>query len=393
MSRRLGWMTAALVVALGLQLYSTGAKAPQLPLHDYVEYWAAGRLLARGDNPYDKALIDQLEREAGRDDDPILMWNPPWALPLVLPLGGLDARTGHLAWLGAHLLALVASAELLWRVYGGRDELRFLAPVVALTFVPALSALIVGQISPLMLLGAAGFLWFVRQGRDLEAGVAVTLLAVKPHMAYLFWVALLVWAVGSGRWRLLAAGALAGVALTATAAAFRPSILADYWATARQTPAEYASPTPGFLLRWALGSPAFGWQFVPLAPGLAWLAWYGWRYRSDWDWPRRLPMLLLVSALTAAYGAWLFDLVLLLVPVLDVAARLSREGPNARRWVAAGAHLAILAAGLTLMLGPFQVQYLHYIWITPAVLVAYLALTREEEKEPSRPAASPAASG
>jgi hypothetical protein len=379
MSRRLGWMIAALVVALGLQAYTTGGKALSLPLHDFVEYWAAGQLLARGGNPYDQAALAELEKQAGRDEASIPMLNPPWTLPVVLPLGWLDVRAAHLVWLGAHLVALVVAADLLWRTYGGDDDLRFLAPVLALTFVPALCALIVGQISPLMLLGAAAFLWFVRQGRDLEAGVASTLLAVKPHMAYLFWVALIVWAVGARRWKLLVAGALAGVALTATAAAFRPSIVADYWAMAREPPAEYAPPTLGFLLRWALDSPSFGWQFVPLLPGFAWLAWYGWRHRRDWDWPRRMPLLLTVSALTAAYGAWLFDLVILLVPILDVAARLSREGTRGRRWAAAGVHLAIFAAGLTLMLAPFKIQYLHYIWITPVVLVAYLALSRDSD--------------
>lgn len=372
MSRRLAWMTALLLVAVGLQTYGSGQE-PDLPLHDFVEYWAAGQLLARGENPYDKARIAEVEKQAGRDEEAILMWNPPWALPFVLPLGWLDARTARLLWLGLNLAALVVSADILWRVYGGSDDWRLLGVLLALTFVPAVSALLVGQISPFSLLGAAAFLWFVRQSRDLEAGVATTLLAIKPHMAYLFWAALIVWAVGSRRWRLIAAGGLAGVVLTATAAAFRPSILAEYWVTARETPAGYMSPTLGYLLRWTLQSPSFAWQFVPALPGFLWLAWYGWRHRRDWDWPSRMPLLMLVSALTAAYGAWLFDLVILLVPILDVAARLSQARSRTARLAILGGYLILEAAIAALILVPLDVRYHHYIWITPTVLAVYLA--------------------
>ena len=88
-----------------------------------------------------------------------------------------------------------------------------------------------------------------------------------------------------------------------------------------------------------------------------------------------MPPLLLVSALTAAYGAWLFDLVILLVPVLAVAARLSRPAPKGLRLAAAAAYAVVGGAALALMLVPHEVQYLHYIWITPAVLAGYVVLT------------------
>jgi hypothetical protein len=377
--RRLLLLLAALVVAVAALALATsrlGLSLTALPLRDFVEYWAAGQLLAAGEDPYDPGRIEELEKAAGRSETPILMWNPPWVLPLVLPLGWLPVRAAHLAWLALQIAALLVSAGLLWRHYGGDPEKPLLAPLLALTFVPALSALIVGQIAPLLVLGGAVFLPLVRRHRDAAAGAATTLLAIKPHLAYLFWVALLVWAVAARRWRLLAGGAGTGLLLVGLAMAFRPTVLADYWQTFRQTPAEYASPTLGFLLRLALDSPWFGWQFAPLVPGLAWLAWYGWRHRRDWDWSEQLPPLLLVSALTAAYGAWLFDLVILLVPILALAARLSRAASPALGLVAVGAYAVIGGAALALLLVPGEVQYLHYIWITPAVLVLYFVLSR-----------------
>src|SRR5438477_8868221 len=102
--RRPYLLGGALALAV-LLLVAQFALAPQaftsLPLYDFVEYWAAGRLTLQGENPYDIERMEQMQREAGRSDEGILMWNPPWTLPLVLPLGLLDVRTAHLVWLCA----------------------------------------------------------------------------------------------------------------------------------------------------------------------------------------------------------------------------------------------------------------------------------------------------
>src|SRR4051812_35256377 len=102
-------LLAGLVVALGVFALQqrSGSGLASLPMQDYVEYWAAGRLLAEGKNPYDTEAVRALEREAGRDEDAILMWNPPWVLPLVVPLSWVDARSGHLPWLATQFVALL----------------------------------------------------------------------------------------------------------------------------------------------------------------------------------------------------------------------------------------------------------------------------------------------
>ncbi len=369
-------LAAALLVLL-LQARSGGLAA--LPLHDFVEYWAAGRLLLAGDNPYDPERIHELERQAGRSDEGILMWNPPWALPLVLPFALLSVRTVHLVWLVVNLVLVAGCADLLWRHFGGPASRRVVALLVACTFLPTYFALIAGQISPWLLLGAAGFLVLVRRGHDLAAGAAAVLLAVKPHLAYLFWLALLLWAIRQRRWRVLAGGTLTGLALTAIAVALDPAVLGQYWHTlTHQPPAQYRSPTLGTLLRLALGGAAFGWQFLALLPGLAWFAWFlhsRWQEGLAWDWAEVLPLLLLVSVLTTAYGGWPFDLVLLLVPVLHVAARVRL------RLAALALHVAINACALALLLQ--GVEYLAFIWMTPALLLSYLALLHAPVHEPA----------
>lgn len=362
---------AVAVVVMAVVLSSSSVGLSALPLRDYVEYWAAGQLLAAGESPYDVEKVGELERRAGREEEPILMWNPPWALPLALPLGWMSVRAGHLAWMAVQLLALVLSTELLWRAYRGPDDWRPLAHLLTLTFVPSGFALLAGQISPLVLLGLAGFLYFVQQRRDLGAGASCVLLAVKPHLLYLFWPALLVWAVAERRWRVLLGGALAGAALTGLALAFRPEVLADYWTTLTTRPPEqYRSPTLGTLLREWAGEGAFRLQFVSVVPGLLWLAALGWSARHQrWDWGERMPMIALVSVITATYGAWLFDLVVLLVPVVAVATRLLREGAGWRRLGAVVGLVAVNLGIFALLLR--ESEYLEFIWVTPALLAVY----------------------
>lgn len=375
---RLGLLLAALAAALALLVAvqrRPDAGLTRLPLRDFVEYWAAGRLLAAGENPYDVERVAELERLAGRDEDAILMWNPPWTLPLVLPLGWLPVRAAHAVWLAAMLAALVACAELLWRHYRGPADGRLLAHLLAWTFVPTSFAVLVGQISPLLLLGATGFLLLVRRGHDLAAGAACALLAVKPHLVYLFWPAVALWALQQRRPRLLLGGIFAGVLLVGVAMLFRPTVLADYWHTlTTRPPQQYRSPTLGTLLRVAVGEGSFRWQFLSMVPGVLWFAWW-WPTRRRLDWDELLPPLLLVSLLTTAYGAWLFDLVLLLVPVLGVAAALGRPAAPAARWSAVAVHVGV--NGLALALWLREVEYLAFLWLTPVLLIAYWFLNRQ----------------
>jgi Glycosyltransferase family 87 len=375
-SQRLWLLGAACLVAtgfLGVQFVRAPQLLGRLQMYDFVEYWAAGRLIASGENPYDLNRMHELEREAGRSEDGILMWNPPWTLPLVLPFGALPVRVAHVLWLALQLSVLVYCADRLWILYSGDRELRWVSWLLGVAFLPSLFAVTAGQITPLLLLGVVGFLSFLERKRETWAGVAAVLIAVKPHLAYLFWLALLLWSIRERRWRTLAGGILTGMAMTALPLLFDAHVLQEYWQTFTQKPpAQYRSPTLGTVLRLAFGEEQFRLQFVALIPGLLWFAPYWWMQRHEWKWKEQLPLLLTVSVLTTAYGGWPFDLVLLLLPILHAAALAVRGGWNRTTSLAAGLFLAVNAlAFVQLML---QIEYFWFLWITPAVLAAYLAV-------------------
>ncbi len=352
-----------------------------LPPDDFVEYWAAGRLNAAGQDPYSPELLLPLQRLAGRDtDEAIMMWNPPWTLPLVMPLGLLPARVAQLLWLLVNLAAVLFCADWLWRFLDGPPKLRWLAWLLALTFLPTAFALQAGQITPLVLLGVVGFLRFHRINGWL-AGACCLLIAVKPHLLYLFWPALWFWGIQQKRWGAFLGGLLTGAAALGVAIACNPSVLAQYHdALAHRPPEQWVSPTAGALLRLVFGEGHFWLQFVPTLAGLAWFVPHWLRHRRSWDWAEQTPLLIMVSLLTASYGAWPFDLVVLLLPLLAVAVRVAlRPSP-----VLLGTALACWTAvdGVALAMNLLHAPSFWFIWMTPAVLAAYLLLRRLEVSQP-----------
>src|SRR5262245_60084432 len=221
------------------------------PPDDFVEYWAAARLTRDGQNPYDPALLLPLQRAAGRDtDEAVMMWNPPWSLAVVLPLGLMPARVAQLLWLMVNLAAVGYCGDRLWLLAGGDRSRRWVGWLVSLAFLPTLFALQSGQIGLLLLLGAVLFLVCVQRGWHFLAGAATVLLAVKPHLAYLIWLAILCDAIARRRSGVILGGLAAGIVATLIPLAFNPQVLHQYAdAMGNRPPQQWVSPTLGTVLR------------------------------------------------------------------------------------------------------------------------------------------------
>lgn len=356
----------ALACTLALLLYLLVQQRERIanrPLGDAVEYWAAAKLTLNGENPYDLERVTQLERQAGRPTEPVLMYNPPWTLPFVLPLGYLDPRTAQTVWQAIHLLILLLVSPLLGRLYGG-EKGALSGWLATFTFVPAYVALALGQISPLMTLGITLFLLAQREGQDLWAGLACTLVSIKPQVGLLFWAALAWWILYQRRWKVLAGLAL-GIGLgLALAWAVNPGVLSYYrQVTAEHPPTHYASHTWGTWLRLLFGLEHFWLQFLPPTLGLLWVLTYAFLQRRTWDWVEHGPLVLLVSVASMAYG-WFFDLVLALPALVQVACQ--RPLPTMALGGYAVLNLAILG------LGVLDVSSPYYVPTATAFLLVYL---------------------
>jgi hypothetical protein len=354
-----------------------------MPPDDFVEYWAAGRLNAQGQNPYQADNLLPLEKEAGRVSYPVdssghesavMMWNPPWTLTVVMPLGLLDARLGQLLWLLLHLGIIFFFADWAWRYYQGPAGYRWLAWVLALTFVPTLIVLRAGQIGPLILLGIVGFLHFERKRQLFLAGAACVLIAIKPHLVFLFWIAVVLWALESRRWAVLLGGIAAGLVATAIPMLCNPSVCQQYWyALTHHPPEEWMSLTIGSILRLLFGANHFWLQIVPAIPALVWFGFHWRRHHETWNWGEQMPLLMLISFLTTFYGAWPFDLVILLLPVIQAAVWMVPT--ESLKGLALAIYVSIECGALILIsIERFGVTSIWFIWMTPALLAGYLLL-------------------
>lgn len=344
--------------------------APDFKLpKDFLEYWAAGRLAAQGDNPYDavQLLAEQRTADPGRADA-VMMWNPPWTLPLYLPLGVLPARWASLVWVGLQLVAVMLACDLLWRIYHPTG-LRWVGQVVGVSFVGTSWLMAYGQNTGLLLLGLAGFLHFTRNDRPIAAGVCAALTALKPHLLAGFGVLLLADCV-TRRGRTTIAAGVGVIALSLGLAHLTTPGVAQQFLAAVRDPGPgavplhgWTLPVPSYWLRMAVNPQWFWVQFVPCA--VAWIALVAWRFRAGdrWDWPRAMPWVVAVSVLTTPYGGWIFDLPVLLVPVLAVAARLVAG----QQWAL---FVVFLVGQLTVNVVAFATPgALHaYWWVTSAVL-------------------------
>lgn len=373
---RTGLLVLALAIAAVIMLWQLSGSAggpTAWPLYDYVSFWAAGRLNLQGQDPYDPALLRALEKAAQPGaGDVLIMWPAPWALTLLMPFSILDAHVSHLLWLALQFAVLACTVDWAWRLFGGPRRLRWLAWLLALTFLPCHLVLVTGQMGPLLLLGLVGFLYGLKHGRDGLAGALLVLTAIKPQLTYLFWLALLLWAWQERRWRLVLGGVLGVAAALAWPILVNPDLPFHYWQslTQRTSTHSHLSPLLGTALRMAFGG-RMSMQFVPMIPGLLWLAWYWRRHRRHWDWQRQLPDLLFASLLTTAYGAWPFDLVLLLLPVLQVAV----EGLRRERAARLSAGVVYLTVnGVAAIQLACDVAYFTFIWMTPVLLLSYLVL-------------------
>ncbi len=370
----------ALVVSvscLGLQLLLLSDPHRTEP-DDFISTWAAGRLLVSGGNPYDGGQVLAVQRTANWTKDiPYRVWYPPWAMPILGVFGLLPYIPGRFLWYLLNLGACLASADLLWRYYRGPPHLRAVVWPLLFTFWPAVIAVRTGQISALVLLGVAGFLALSDRRRWLAAGACLPLVAIKPQLLHLFWIAVLLWTVRGRRWAILLGAVAATAALVLAATLVDPGVVPQFLHMATYEAPQAPASTLGTLLRLLLavttGYQAFWLQFVPPAASLLWFVPYWLRRRHDWEWRAEAPIVLVAALATTAYG-WIYDQIVLLVPVVQLATTVAGSGGLAGHRELIAGYLAINAA--ILVMNVAGVNAFWYVWVPFAFGGWWLAARR-----------------
>jgi hypothetical protein len=321
------------------------------PVNDFTVYWYAAQQFVHGNDPYLAA--------PGRE---YVMFAPPWTLAVIFPFGFLPLAVAQFLWLLVLAALVFVSANWLWEIYGeGRSP--WLAFVLLAAFTPIWATFIMGQSSPLVLFGLAGFLRYEAK-RPYVAGWFLLLAALKPQLVFLVWPTLLLTAFFEKRWQTLTGFLSALGAAMLFVFVVQPGIVAGYLAMLRTNRViVYDTSTIATVLRHISGHVWV--QFLPLVLGPLWLAWRWANRRAEWDWKAELPMLLQISFVTTTY-AWFTDQVILMPAIFAALAaiRKSQIGQSALALI----YLLLSAAGLFCI----WTHHLFLIaWISLLWLVAY----------------------
>jgi len=367
-----GRKVAAACIVLGgallvCAIYSIGLTNKSATERDYIQYWAAGRLLVSHANPYSLEAILRIEQTAGLEgQDPKASVSPPVALALLAPLGFVSAKTGLILWSLAQLGCLACSIWVLWIVLGKPDSRYHL---LGFAFAPALASLQAGQLGIFMLCGIVLFI-FLCDARPFLAGVVLLPCALKPHLFLPFMAALLLWTIYKRKYILIVGFLFTLITSCGLTLLLDHQVWFEYFDLMRSTRLFLIPlPTLSSELRFLVAPKAVWLQYLPSMVASGWAMGYFWTRRERWDWMDQGLLVLLISLVCAPY-AWLMDEAVLLPAVL---AGFYRAMDARRSWVPIAVFGAVALIELFANLG---ITSWYYMWTTPAWLAWYLYATR-----------------
>ncbi len=251
--------------------------------------------------------------------------SPLWSAFVLVPFAALREGWSYVAWFWANVLSWAAAVLLLAKVAGipGGLPARILTAGLLMVYPPAVWSMH-GQLDGFMALGLAGSL-ALSPSKPFAAGLTLTALAVKPHLALFPLALLLLSAMRDGRWAVVLGLLTGSLVIAVLSLAAQPAWPLQWLNVLAHPPvdmvlgrAKFAQTMAAFTGLWTPGwlAGALGWT-VAVTTALAAAKWVWTRPRAPAD----------VAALGAA-GLFLvtpyaqgYDLSLLLLPLAITAGR------------------------------------------------------------------------
>jgi hypothetical protein len=356
-------------------LLSDGSSAPAGTV-DYVAYWKAFQAVKRDLNPYDPASLRQVQGLPLNFGETQQYWNPPWMLVLMAPVLSLPFELSAAVWMCLSILFICAASLLIWKSQKGERNSLYPCLVAGLCFYPLWETLFWGQVGALVTLGVAGFFWAVRNKRDIVAGLFLIPVSLKPHLLYLFLLAVVFWVVTERRYRALASFA-AGIGILCGSLWIRSPILFENWLknsgrSWRHIEGFRSANLVGFaralMVDFTGWAPVWPILVIPAATAAGFVVWLAFRKRIEWG--NDLAPILCASVVTAPYG-WLHDhLVLSIIQTMAIAWAFERMDSIALRTMVCLDWLVFqaLVLGLSFSFMPF----FQFFWFPIGVFFLWM---------------------
>lgn len=333
--RRVGTALAVLVLLFALVELATNALTPTD--RDFVAFWAAAKLALAGTPAaaWDNGALHAVQAEAvrfTRASAQMPFAYPPAFLALVLPFAWLPFPAALAAWAAATLVPFVLAVRRLFPSSG----------LLALGFPPVLVNAALGHngfLTAALFVGGLALL----PARPFLAGLLIGTLAIKPQLALLVPLAL----VAGGHWRAIAGAALSAAAVLGLGLlAFGPEATRAWLA---QMPL-YAEIARDGLVGWhklasvyaaarQAGLPAEPALIAHLAVAVAAAVtvWRSWRSSAD---PLAKASVLAAATMLASPYLFLYDALILVVPLLWLASRGTAPALVGALWLLPAATIA-----------------------------------------------------
>lgn len=383
------------------------------PDNDLSVFWSAARTVWQGGNPYDFApgsLFHQIANSAGGDSDVFL--SPFFLTLLFMPLAALPLNLAALVWLLFSQATLAFSAFLIVGLTGPRFTPQTMFQIVLLVVFWRYSfeVMILNNLSILMLGATVVSYYCSRTKKPFRAGLAATLLLLKPQLFFLTLPLLLVvpttpgqpdlddstrasWLNRETYWRWLGFAAGCGVFGVYSFAVF-PGWLAEWLRSAggRYTPQfdnEMASvrSVAALLMGNTFVTPVY--LFLAGVVSLAALAAW-WRNRhNERDFTFLLAVVVCLNLLAAPYTRS-YDFCLLLIPLLFGYFKLRQLEKAARRVGRSNFRYSPLWWGLVVLAWPLHLLAVNttFAWenLVPLSLLVATVLVWRRYVQPAKSA-------
>lgn len=209
-----------ILIAIGIGLGGTMIMTNIQFEDQFIIPWAAGRgWLLDGQNPYDPAIIDLAKSSLNETEflaevpEPERLEHPLVTLFLYLPFSLMPYRISRAVWMSLQVISVLLIGYISlkiseWKI--SNLEL-FIAVFFVLAWLPDASAIVTGQLTPIVLLFVVTAVMLLLNGQDASAGFFLALTFGSFQLTLFIIFFLLIWSIMQRRWAFMGAY-FAGVA-------------------------------------------------------------------------------------------------------------------------------------------------------------------------------------
>jgi len=167
------WLFVVALIALYVQAWTQ----TQIRLTDFPAFYASGRLLRAGENPYEREAECRIQGQI-RPDLCLPTPHAPVLLPLFAVISTEDFAASYNRWSAILLIMLSLCAWVGYKLSGS-----LLSAVCMVLFQPIFISITQGNITPFILVSVLLWLLLLKWHKDFWAGLALSLTVVKPQLA------------------------------------------------------------------------------------------------------------------------------------------------------------------------------------------------------------------